>query len=148
MATFQDLYSNIFTYPLYIGICLLLMLVYSIIYMVLAVYIERINPGQFGVSQPFYYICYRRRKTSPEPPIVYSRDHNIRSTSRSHNKVCAEPNHWIEMDSTYNKTSNNPLLRIKHLTKVSYLITFLFCFFLLALSIEIRSINSCFRFFF
>ncbi|CAF3926709.1 unnamed protein product [Rotaria sordida] len=115
MATFRDLYSNIFTYPLYIGICLLLMIVYSIIYMILAVYIERVNPGQFGISQPFYYPCFRKKtKTSSTVPISYSSEDNWLSMKRKNTKT-HEQNHWIEMDSNINKIS--PLIRIEHLTK-------------------------------
>ncbi|CAF1000356.1 unnamed protein product [Rotaria sordida] len=115
MATFRDLYSNIFTYPLYIGICLLLMIVYSIIYMILAVYIERVNPGQFGISQPFYYPCFRKKtKTSSTVPISYSSEDNWLSMKRKNTKT-HEQNHWIEMNSNINKIS--PLIRIEHLTK-------------------------------
>ncbi|CAF2638906.1 unnamed protein product [Rotaria sp. Silwood2] len=115
MATFRDLYSNIFTYPLYIGICLLLMIVYSIIYMVLAVYIERINPGQFGISQPFYYPCFRKtKKTSSTVPISYYEENGWSSMNKTNTKI-HEHNHWIEMDSNMNKVC--PLMRIKHLTK-------------------------------
>ncbi|CAF1010697.1 unnamed protein product, partial [Didymodactylos carnosus] len=69
-VTYNDLYRNLFDfYPLYMGILMLLMLIWSVIYMILAIYIERINPGEFGVALPWYYIfqslnCYKR-KVSP-----------------------------------------------------------------------------------
>ncbi|CAF2071729.1 unnamed protein product [Rotaria magnacalcarata] len=115
MTTFKDFYSNLFTYPLYIGVCLLLMIAYSIIYMVLAVYIERINPGQFGVSQPFFYPCLRKNKISKTIPISYSDENGSLSTNRITKSKISKHDHWIEMDSTINRIY--PLIRIKHLTK-------------------------------
>ncbi|CAF2249794.1 unnamed protein product [Rotaria magnacalcarata] len=115
MTTFKDFYSNLFTYPLYIGICLLLMIAYSIIYMVLAVYIERINPGQFGVSQPFFYPCLRKNKISKTIPISYSDENGSLSTNRITKSKISKHDHWIEMDSTIYRIY--PLIRIKHLTK-------------------------------
>jgi ATP-binding cassette subfamily A (ABC1) protein 3 len=35
------------------------MLIYSVIYLLLAIYIERINPGEFGVSQSWNYLFKR-----------------------------------------------------------------------------------------
>ena len=81
MATFAQLYSNLFDYPLYIGVCLLLMLVYSFIYMLLAVYVERINPGEFGVAQPWYYpfqnLCCKPQRVTTVSPIHTSVNHWI-----------------------------------------------------------------------
>ena len=51
--TFANLYTNLFDYPLYIGICLLLMLVYPLIYFLLVIYVEQLNPGEFGIFQPW-----------------------------------------------------------------------------------------------
>jgi ATP-binding cassette subfamily A (ABC1) protein 3 len=98
MATFGQLYSNLFTYPLYIGICLLLMLIYSVMYMLLAVYIERINPGEFGVAQPWYYIfkqvgC-RQKRTSAIVPVDSPQENTSAKISTSDGIV----NHWIDLD--------------------------------------------------
>ncbi|CAF3425854.1 unnamed protein product [Rotaria socialis] len=115
MTTFKDFYSNLFTYPLYIGICLLLMIAYSIIYMVLAVYIERINPGQFGVSQPFFYPCLRKNKISKTIPISDSDENGSLPTNRITKSKISKHDHWIEMDSKISRIY--PLIRIKHLAK-------------------------------
>ncbi|CAF5210430.1 unnamed protein product [Rotaria magnacalcarata] len=91
------------------------MIAYSIIYMVLAVYIERINPGQFGVSQPFFYPCLRKNKISKTIPISYSDENGSLSTNRITKSKISKHDHWIEMDSTIYRIY--PLIRIKHLTK-------------------------------
>ena len=87
MATVAQLYSNLFDYPLYIGLCLLLMLVYSFIYMLLAVYVERINPGEFGVAQPWYYpfrkFCCKPQTNTTISPARRSSDFDT-------------ANHWID----------------------------------------------------
>ncbi|CAF3456278.1 unnamed protein product [Rotaria sp. Silwood1] len=108
-TTFSRLYSNLFTSPLYIGICLLLMLVYSFIYMILAIYIERISPGGFGISQPWNYLCKKGYWKSRQ------------ASSMKHNKnkdqmdSIAENNHWIESSSFAN--TKLPILSINHMTK-------------------------------
>jgi hypothetical protein len=115
MATFAQLYSNIFTYPLYIGICLLLMLVYSFIYMLLAVYVERINPGEFGVAQPWYFvfkqICCKQKSMSTIAPTDSLQ--NFDET----NHIIHTTNHWIELDRSVNERS--PSVSTINLTKVS-----------------------------
>ena len=45
-TTLAQFYSNLFTYRLYIGVCLLLMLIYSVMYLLLAEFVERVNPGR------------------------------------------------------------------------------------------------------
>ncbi|CAF3435397.1 unnamed protein product [Rotaria sp. Silwood1] len=108
-TTFSRLYSNLFTSPLYIGICLLLMLVYSFIYMILAIYIERISPGGFGISQPWNYLCKKGYWKSRQ------------ASSMKHNKnkdqmdSIVENNHWIESSSFAN--TKLPILSINHMTK-------------------------------
>ncbi|CAF3603781.1 unnamed protein product [Rotaria socialis] len=110
--TYSELYSNLFTYPLYIGICLLLMLVYSIIYMLLAIYIERINPGSFGISQPWNYLCkigyWKSRSSSCIKHI------NISKTQRK-NEPIIEKNHWIESNAL--ARAKLPILSIHNMTK-------------------------------
>ncbi len=111
MATFQQLYSNVFDYPLYIGICLLLMLIYSIIYMLLAIYVERLNPGEFGISQPWNYLFKRsyRASSTIQPADIENNFDKI------HNGISNE-NHWIELNTIEKK--KNPTMIIDNLTKV------------------------------
>ena len=113
VTTFSELYSNLFTYPLYIGICLLIMLVWSFIYMVLAIYIERINPGEFGVSQPWYFL-FKRTYWRPRqvPSIKQTKMDNTKNTDNS----TTEDNHWIEVRSP--KNPKLPALSINQITKV------------------------------
>jgi hypothetical protein len=111
MATFQQLYSNIFTYPLYIGVCLLLMLIYSVIYVFLAIYVERLNPGEFGISQPWNYLFKKS----------YWRSSTVRPTDIADNFVkidnsTTNQSHWIELNTTDNK--KQPAMTIEHLNKV------------------------------
>jgi hypothetical protein len=119
VAGFAQLYSNIFTYPLYIGICLLLMLVYSFIYMLLAVYVERINPGEFGVAQPWYFIfqkvCCKQKNMSTVIPVD-----SLHNLDKTNNKIGAAT-HWIELDSMVNGMS--PSVSTINLTKVSWVIS-------------------------
>lgn len=121
MVTFQQLYSNIFDYPLYIGLCLLIMIIYSIIYMVLAVYIERINPGEFGVAQPWYYIfkkmcccCSNKNMTSDVTPMGAGQNLPQVDMPVSPN------NHWIDADPVVN--GMHPSISTINLTKVRYIL--------------------------
>ncbi|CAF4133614.1 unnamed protein product [Rotaria sp. Silwood2] len=111
-TTFSELYSNLFTYPLYIGICLLLMLVYSFIYMILAIYIERINPGEFGISQPWNYLCKKGDRKSPQASAVKQTEINKNKDKVESN---LENNRWIESSSLTN--TKLPVLSINHMTK-------------------------------
>ncbi|CAF1233873.1 unnamed protein product [Adineta ricciae] len=111
MATFEHLYVNIFDYPLYIGVCLLLMLIYSVIYMFLAVYVERLNPGEFGVSQPWNYWLkksYWMTSSSVRPTDAMNNMDQI-------DNHAANANHWIEMNQVEKKKS--PAMSIDHLNK-------------------------------
>ncbi|CAF1026567.1 unnamed protein product [Didymodactylos carnosus] len=56
VTTYKKFYTNLYTYPLYIGIILLIQCLWSVIFMLLAIYVERINPGEFGVAQPWTYL--------------------------------------------------------------------------------------------
>ncbi len=118
MATFEQLYSNLFNYPLYIGLCLLLMLVYSFIYMLLAVYVERINPGEFGVAQPWYFIFKQIGCRQKNITVVKSFNsiQNINET----NGIVNTDNHWIDLNPVVNETC--PSISIINLTKVRYVI--------------------------
>jgi hypothetical protein len=111
MTTYDQLYSNLYSYPLYIGICLLLMIIYSVIYLLLAIYIERINPGEFGVSQPWNYPL----KLSYWKPHTTSTIRPLGGDDKSVNRNDGSDN-WIELNSVMNRKS--PSLTISHLTKV------------------------------
>ncbi|CAF4744310.1 unnamed protein product [Rotaria sp. Silwood1] len=84
--------------------------------MILAVYIERVNPGQFGISQPFYYPCFPRNKKNSSTVSISDYEENVWSSMNKTKTKIHEHNHWIEMDSNTDKVC--PLMRIKHLTKV------------------------------
>ncbi|CAF4147319.1 unnamed protein product [Rotaria sp. Silwood2] len=114
MTTFEQLYSNLYTYPLYIGICLLLMLIYTVIYFFLAMYVERVNPGEFGVSQPWNYLFKKSYWKPHATSIVRPLDSNDRLTHK--NDGIYGSNGWIELNSMTN-TINNPSLTVSHLTK-------------------------------
>ena len=107
MLTFNELYSNIFDYPLYIGICLWMMLIYSIIYVFLATYIERVNPGEFGIAQPWNYLFKRS----------YWNSSAVQPSEIQGNSPAIE-NHWIEMKARQTKKVT-PTMTIDHLTKVN-----------------------------
>ncbi len=112
--TFAQLYSNIFNYPLYTGLCLLVMLAYSCIYMLLAVYVERINPGEFGVAQPWYYVfkkmCFKQTTISAITPLNYSQN-----LSKTDGTIVTTTSHWIDLKPVNNDTS--PSISIINLTK-------------------------------
>ncbi|CAF4705689.1 unnamed protein product [Rotaria sp. Silwood1] len=77
--------------------------------MILAIYIERISPGGFGISQPWNYLCKKGYWKSRQ------------ASSMKHNKnkdqmdSIAENNHWIESSSFAN--TKLPILSINHMTK-------------------------------
>jgi len=89
------------------------MLIYSVIYLILAIYVERINPGEFGVAQPWNYLFkksyWTSKATSTIEPIQY-------------NEVYGN-NVWVELNPIVK--SKEPSLSISHLTKV-YPFFFLF----------------------
>lgn len=111
MATFQQLYTNLFDYPLYIGICLLMMLIYSVIYFFLAIYVERLNPGEFGISQPWNYLFKRSywSKSAIRPS-------NYENGVEKHSNGFSNQTHWIELNTVEKKKT--PAMSIDHLTKV------------------------------
>ncbi|UJR17400.1 hypothetical protein I4U23_004295 [Adineta vaga] len=105
ILTFKELYWNIFDYSFFIGLYLLLMLIYSIIYIFLAIYIERINPGEFGVAQSWNYFF----KKSYWKPLTIQPLEMFKTSSYNEN-------HWIEMSLRKEKI-HSPALIINHLTK-------------------------------
>ena len=139
MATFGQLYSNLFFYPLYIGLCLLLMLIYSVVYLLLAIYVERINPGGFGVAQPWNYL-FKKTYWKPQATATVQPSDRIENLS---NKVDAARghNHWIEANPV--TSLENPSLTISHLTKVIILL-FLSCLQMSCISVEIRKVLCSF----
>lgn len=110
-ATFEQLYSNLYSYPLYIGVCLLLMLIYSVIYLILAIYIERINPGEFGIAQPWNYL-FKKSYWSPK---------SMTSIQPTQHSAVYGHNVWVELNPI--SKSKEPSLSISHLTKVRHFIT-------------------------
>ena len=92
MLRYNELYWNIFDYPFYVGLYLCCMLIYSIIYIFLAIYIERINPGEFGVAQSWNYLF---KKSYWKPRTIQSLEFQEDSS--------AIENHWIEMNSREKK---------------------------------------------
>lgn len=113
VATLQQLYTNIFDYPFYIGFCLLLMLVYSVIYLLLAVYVERLNPGEFGVSQPWNYLCKRSRRQSSR---VRNQNRDIENGYAEAGNGSSHKNHWLELSRS--DRHKNPAMSIDCLNKV------------------------------
>ena len=107
ILTYNELYWNIFDYPLYIGICLLMMLIYSIIYVFLATYVERVNPGEFGIAQPWNYLFKKS----------YWNSSTVQPSEIERNAPTME-SHWIEME-TREKKKVAPTMTINHLTKVT-----------------------------
>ncbi len=90
-----------------------MMLVYSCIYMLLAVYVERINPGEFGVAQPWYYvfknICFKRKTMSAIAPLDSSQ-----SLNETYPTI-GTTNHWIDSNPVVSTTS--PSISTINLTK-------------------------------
>ena len=86
------------------------MLVYSAIYLLLAIYVERLNPGEFGVSQSWNYICkrsnWRKQSTAVIRPIEDESQQTAEPVSR-----------WIETNPGPSRT-DKPSVVISHLTKV------------------------------
>jgi hypothetical protein len=91
------------------------MLIYSVIYLLLAIYVERVNPGEFGVSQPWNYIFKKSYWKPHESSTVRPFDSVERPGSKTNGDVAN--NHWIEMSSTAGMKS--PSVTVSHLTKVS-----------------------------
>ena len=86
--------------------------------MLLAIYIERINPGAFGISQPWNYLCkigYWKSRSSTSIKHI-----NI-SKTQSKDESIMENNHWIESSAL--AQSKLPILSIHNMTKVRYVIS-------------------------
>ena len=114
MTSFEHLYSNIFSYQLYIGICLLMMIIYSFLYLLLAMYIERVNPGEFGISQPWYFpftkAYWKPQSAAMVSPVMEAAKPDVVNT-----------NPWIDTRPVVRSGSTDqpqPALTISHLTKV------------------------------
>jgi hypothetical protein len=90
------------------------MLIYSVIYLLLAIYIERINPGEFGVSQSWNYLFKRSYWKSLATSNV--RPLNGHDKPVNEKNVINFSNNWIELSSVMNL--KNPSVTISHLTKV------------------------------
>lgn len=87
------------------------MLIYSVIYFFLAIYVERLNPGEFGVSQPWNYIFKKSYwKTAKIQPL------NTDLRSEKEPNRMANTNHWIELNHIDKKPT--PAMTIDHLNKV------------------------------
>jgi ATP-binding cassette subfamily A (ABC1) protein 3 len=131
ITTFQQLYSNLYPYPLHIGVCLLIMLIYSAIYLLLAIYIERINPGEFGVAQPWNYLFkksfWKPHATSTVQPL------NTNGRLTNQNGETDRQNSWIELKQMTNIKS--PSVTISNLTKVN---DYMFLFGVLATFIYVE----------
>jgi hypothetical protein len=99
-----------------------MMLVYSVIYLLLAVYVERVNPGEFGISQPWNYLFkksfWKPRATGVVQPI----DSNEKKTNK--NDGIYGSNGWIELSLMSNM--KKPSLSISHLTKVRQSVLFFY----------------------
>ncbi len=104
-----------FTYPLYIGVCLLLMLIYSVIYLLLAIYIERVNPGEFGVAQPWNYLFKKSYWRPQATAVVQPVGTNEKAANK--NDGIYGSDQWIELNSISNNKSAS--VTISHLTKVN-----------------------------
>lgn len=93
-----------------------MMLIYSMLYLVLAVYVERINPGAFGIAQPWYFpflpSYWRPRAGSTVAPE--------NETESEKKEKPLSP--WIDAASIKadgtSPTGAQPLLTISHVTKV------------------------------
>jgi ATP-binding cassette subfamily A (ABC1) protein 3 len=90
------------------------MLIYSVIYLLLAIYIERVNPGEFGVAQPWNYLFkksyWKPRATASVQPV------DVGEEPGNKNGGIYGSNQWIELNSMSNK--KNPSLTVSQLTKV------------------------------
>jgi ATP-binding cassette subfamily A (ABC1) protein 3 len=107
------------------------MLIYSVIYLLLAIYVERVNPGEFGVAQSWNYIFKKsywkpqatssvRPGSSDEGPRY--QNGGIRPMSSNgepgyQNGGIFSHNHWIELNPM--TSMKNLSLTVSHLTKVN-----------------------------
>jgi hypothetical protein len=91
------------------------MLAYSVIYLLLAIYIERVNPGEFGVAQPWYYLFKKSYWNPRSRATVQPIEANGQPKHRK--RGIFGQNHWIEFDAMSNTRS--PAVTLSHLTKVN-----------------------------
>lgn len=59
---FPQLYKNLYNDPLNLGVILLIMIIWTVVYIPVTWYIERIFPGDYGAPLPFYFpfmVCLR-----------------------------------------------------------------------------------------
>jgi len=91
------------------------MLIYSVIYLLLAMYVERIYPGEFGVAQSWNYIFkksyWKPQATSTVRPL------NDDEKPANENSGDSHGDNWIELKSM--TSMKNPSLTVSHLTKVN-----------------------------
>jgi ABC-type glutathione transport system ATPase component len=82
--------------------------------MLLAVYVERINPGEFGVAQPWNYVfkrmCSKQKTISTVTPFASSQ-----SINKIDLTIPTTPNHWIDSDPINGDIA--PSISIINLTK-------------------------------
>ncbi|CAF1280253.1 unnamed protein product [Rotaria sordida] len=81
--------------------------------MILAIYIERINPGEFGISQPWNYLCKKGYWKSQQVSSIKQTKIN-KNKDKDYSTI--ENNHWIESSSLAN--TKLPVLSINHMTKM------------------------------
>jgi ATP-binding cassette subfamily A (ABC1) protein 3 len=91
------------------------MLVYSVIYLLLAIYIERINPGEFGVAQPWNYL-FKKSYWKPRATATVRPLHNNEKAENKNDEIYGN-NDWVELNPMMNM--KNPSLTVSHLTKVN-----------------------------
>lgn len=91
------------------------MLIHSCIFMILAIYIERINPGAFGISQPWNYLCKMGYWKSRRSYITQK--NNVSNNNNKDDFITIENNHWVESNSFSNTKA--PILSIDNVTKVT-----------------------------
>ena len=115
------------------------MLVYSVIYLLLAIYIERINPGEFGVAQPWNYL-FKRYYWKPQATAVVQPGETDGKLVNGNERV-SDRNVWIELGGM--STTKSPSLSVSHLTKVIYL-DLLFHMFIFRISLEIWQVHCSF----
>jgi hypothetical protein len=113
------------------------MLIYSVIYLLLAIYIERVNPGEFGVAQPWNYLFKKSYWRPQATAVVQPIDVNGKPAHKKR-KIFSH-NHWIEFDATLDMKS--PSVTISHLTKVNNRF-FLFRVEVTCIYIEIWKVHS------
>jgi hypothetical protein len=82
-----------------------------VIYLFLAIYIERINPGEFGVSQSWNYLFKRSYWKSQATSTVQPLNGDDKPVNQKNGN-----NNWIELNSMVGM--KNPSVIVSNLTKV------------------------------